>query len=487
MAHHDLAQKIVHHLERILVARLPALCDLALPKRVAVVASRAVGLDSEDDELAEEIVDDRADRRARHAPGMRAREVKARLGDGGHRGALVGWLRHLLALVEHDTPPVHAQDRPERPLPRDLGAQHLVRRQHDVSIEERREVLVALLACGVGVMDVDLEPLAGDFEDLSLPLIEQHNGADDKRRLGRRWRRRTSRPADHGTAGSRRTSGVRVGQNERAHFDRLAEAHLLAEEAARDHRQLVVAQLARHWVVPVRMIIAATLVRRVLAPEECVEPARLRLAVEHPLQALPLVGVERELQPRRVDHLVVARALHSPHQTGERERVRRRLRRRCGRGARRARRTARRKRHLAPDGRRARRLDEGRHRRHLVEEQPDVVEARRARVPRRDAQVEDAGHQPHVELHLDRRLVALQTPRERRLPLHVHERLALPVARRRGVARVGEPPDGAEQLVAMRAVGQRDLVREHVEQLHRGGLAARADEHGRVGRAAVGR
>ena len=115
----------------------------------------------------------------------------------------------------------------------------------------------------------------------------------------------------------------RYGEHEGAHLDGLAEAHLLAEEAAAHDGQRRVAQLARHRVVPERVVDAAAARAGVLAPEERVEPARRGLTIEHPLQALPLEGVERQLQAGRIEHLVVARGLHRAHQPVEREGVRR--------------------------------------------------------------------------------------------------------------------------------------------------------------------
>ena len=108
-------------------------------------------------------------------------------------------------------------------------------------------------------------------------------------------------------------------------------------------------------------------------------------------------------------------------------------------------------------------------------------------MPRGDLQVEDLGHQPHVHAHLHRRLAPLEPPRQRRLPLDAHERLARPGLRLGGVGRVGELAERREDLVAGRAVLDGDVgrVRQAEQARQRAELMARAYDHWRVACVAV--
>ena len=109
--------------------------------------------------------------------------------------------------------PVHAQQRSIDDRPRGLDAQVLVRRQHDVRVDERLEGAVRLrsgsplifadlgrsdldqisidldarLLLGVlSVVHVDAEPIADALAHLGAPLVEEHDRHDNERRLPRR-------------------------------------------------------------------------------------------------------------------------------------------------------------------------------------------------------------------------------------------------------------------------------------------------------------
>ena len=101
-----------------------------------------------------------------------------------------------------------------------------------------------------------------------------------------------------------------------------------------------------------------------LAPEERVEAAGLRLSVDHPLERLPLEGIERKREAGRVHRLRVACRLQCAHKAGEGERmgIRLGLHRLVWSG----RRAARCEHGVALHGRRARRLDKRLHRRDVI-------------------------------------------------------------------------------------------------------------------------
>lgn len=327
-----------------------------------------------------------------------------------------------------------------------------------------------------------LERVAAALCNLAPPLREQRHGAHDERRA--RVRRQGCARREDGAARVGRGARVLVCQHEGAHLHRLAEAHLLAEEAAGDDRQRLGPQLPRHRVVVEAVVggraaaVDAARVGGALLPEESVEAADVRLAVVHPLQRLPLELEERQLQPVRLLHLRVASALQGTHQAGESEGVRARRpgrldpagRRACGRERLRA----------ALHGRRARPRDWAVRGHNPVHQLPDVKEAGALRAPGRDAHVEDVGLEPHVEPHADGRLAAAQAPRQRWLPLDVQERsradaavrAARPVlaaAGRARVERVAEPLHAVLELEASRPVLHLDLPRQG--RLHLGQTA----------------
>ena len=328
-----------------------------------------------------------------------------------------------------------------------------------------------------------LERVAAALCNLAPPLREQRHGAHDERRA--RVRRQGCARREDGAARVGRGARVLVCQHEGAHLHRLAEAHLLAEEAAGDDRQRLGPQLPRHRVVVEAVVggraaaVDAARVGGALLPEESVEAADVRLAVVHPLQRLPLELEERQLQPVRLLHLRVASALQGTHQAGESESVRARRpgrwldpagRRACGRERLRA----------ALHGRRARPRDWAVRGHNPVHQLPDVKEAGALRAPGRDAHVEDVGLEPHVEPHADGRLAAAQAPRQRWLPLDVQERsradaavrAARPVlaaAGRARVERVAEPLHAVLELEASRPVLHLDLPRQG--RLHLGQTA----------------
>ena len=100
---------------------------------------------------------------------------------------------------------------------------------------------------------------------------------------------------------------------------------LTQEPACGEGRAPVLHRGVRHQLAARRIVkegLAATVRQQwVLLPEGSIEPTLRQLTVEHPLQALPLKGIQLDLERRWLLGLCIARGLHAAHEARQREAI----------------------------------------------------------------------------------------------------------------------------------------------------------------------
>ena len=80
-------------------------------------------------------------------------------------------------------------------------------------------------------------------------------------------------------------------------------------------------QLAARGIVKEGLAASRKCQQWVLLPEGSIHPTRRPLLVEHPLQALPLKGIQLDLERRWLLGLRIARGLHAAHEARQREAI----------------------------------------------------------------------------------------------------------------------------------------------------------------------